>query len=81
MYIFGLFSRMSVIDTFWHTFKETLQFIIQNLKRKGINVNVVFGRTCKHDGTHITLWMDSERKPGSAKSIKVVVGKKGEFKP
>ena len=63
------------------TFKETLQFIIQNLKRKGIKGNVVFGRFCKHDCTHITLWMDSERKLGSAKSIKVVVSKKGEFKP
>ena len=51
---------------FKDTFKETLQFINQNLKRKGIKGNVVFGRFCKHDGTHITLWMDSERKPGSA---------------
>ena len=51
---------------FKETFKETLQFINQNLKRKGIKGNVVFGRFCKHDGTHITLWMDSERKPGSA---------------
>ena len=71
---------MDEID-FKDTFKETMQFIIQNLKRKGIKDNVVFGRFCKHDGTHITLWMDSERKPGSAKSINVVVGKKGEFKP
>ena len=63
------------------TFKEKLQFINKNLKRKGIKGNVVFGRFCKHDGTHITLWMDSERKPGSAKSIKVVEGKKGKFKP
>ena len=63
------------------TFKETLQFINQNLKRKGIEGNVVFGRFCENDGIHITLWTDSERKPGSAKSIKVVVGKKGEFKP
>ena len=49
--------------------------------KKGIKGNVVFGKFFKHVGTHITLWMDSERKPGSAKSIKVVVGKKGEFKP
>ena len=42
---------------------------------------VVFGRFCDHGGTHITLWMDSEMKPGSAKSIKNFVGRKGEFKP
>ena len=54
------------ISDFKDTFKETLQFINQNLKRKVIKDNVVFGRFCKHDGTHITLWMDSERKPGSA---------------
>ena len=63
------------------TFKETLQFINQNFKRKEIKRNVVFGRFCKHDGTHITLWMDSERKPGSGKSIENFVGKKREFKP
>ena len=40
---------------FKDTFKETLQFIIQNLKSIGIKGNVVFGRFCKHDGTHITL--------------------------
>ena len=57
------------------------QFIYQNLKRKGIKGNVVFGRFCENDGTHITLWTDSERKPGSAKSIKVFVGEKGELKP
>ena len=66
---------------FRDTFKETLQFIYQNLKRKGIKGNVVFGKFFKYVGTHITLWMDSERKPRSAKSIKNFVGKKGEFKP
>ena len=50
-------------------------------KKKGIKGNVVFGKFFKHVGTHITLWMDSERKPRSAKSIKNFVGKKGEFKP
>ena len=34
---------------FKDTFKETLQFINQNLKRKGIKGNVVFGRFFKHD--------------------------------
>ena len=66
---------------FKDTFQETLQFINTNLKRKGLKGCVVFGRFCDHDGTHITLWMDSERKPGSAKSIKNFVGRKGEFKP
>ena len=53
---------------FKDTFKETLQFINQNLKRKGIKGNADFERFCKHDDTHITVWMDSEseRKPGSA---------------
>ena len=59
---FNDFFFMDETD-FKDTFKETLQFIIQKLKRIGIKGNVVFGRFCKHDGTHITLWMDSERKP------------------
>ena len=66
---------------FKDTFQETLQLINVNLKRKGLKGCVVFGRFCDHDGTHITLWMDSERKPGSAASIKNFVDRKGEFKP
>ena len=64
---------------FKDTFQETLQF--SNLRRKGIKVKVDFGRFCKHDGTHITLRLELERKPGEVKSIKNFVGKKGEFKP
>ena len=59
--------------------QETLQLINQNLKRKGTKGCVVFGRFCDHDGTHITLRMESERKLVSAKSIKNFVGKKGEL--
>ena len=75
---FGFFGME--IENVKNKLSPCLETISKNMKEKNISGKLTFCEFEKHDGPHISLWMDSEETENSTKSIEIFSEKEEPLK-